>query len=387
MRVAVDVRACLGPGAGINVYTAELIKALAALGVDVVMWFSARDTEAAAQRLVPDLRDLQPRVPVLTTRLSNQLLYSAPALAMWRHWPRWLPPPKLLPAGLDVYHATYWPLPLDRDVPMVLTIHDLLTLREPSWGTARMRAEQRAIVSLARRAAHVVCDSEATRLDVLERTGLAPEQVTTVYLGVNEELLAGVDAERVAQVRARYGLDRPYVLSLSTRDPRKNLGRLIDAYDLLCAECGAQWDLVLVGASGWGTDEVTPRLQRSRPGRVLVTGHVPRADLPALLRGASALGYPSLGEGFGLPPLEAMALGCPVVTSNISSLPEVVGDAAVMVDPRDTEAIAAGLRRVLTDRELAEELRRRGQARARQFTWERTARETLAVYRKVAGKE
>lgn len=384
MRVAIDVRACLGPGAGINVYTAELIKALAALGVDVVMWFSARDIEAAGQRLVPDLRALQPGVPLLTTRLSNQVLYSHPAMALWARWPRWLHPPRLLPDGIDVYHATYWPLPLDRRIPMVLTIHDLLTLREPSWGTAKMRTEQHTILALARRAAHILCDSDATRQDVLARTAIAPERVSTVYLGVAPEMFAEVAPEQVAAVRRRHGVERPYIVSLSTRDPRKNLGRLIDAYDMLCEDVGPEWDLVLIGAGGWGKDDVAPRMARPRQGRVIVTGHIPREDIAPMLAGAGAMGYVSLAEGFGLPPLEAMACGCPVVTSNVSSLPEVVGDAALTVDPLDTEAIGDALQRVLTDRALADNLRARGRERARQFTWEKTARATLAVYEKVA---
>lgn len=385
MRVAVDVRACLGPGAGVNVYTAQLIKALANLGVDVAMWFAARQVEATRQLLIPELRALQPRVPLLTSAVSNHLLYTPRALAAWSRWPRWLPPPRWLPREVDVFHAPYWPLPLDRHIPMVLTIHDLLTLQEPEWGTPGMQAEQRTVVALAARAAHIVCDSETTRIEVLSRTRIPPERVTTVYLGVGAEMLAEVDPARVAEARARHGLQRPYLLSLSTRDPRKNLGRLIDAYDLLCDDLGPEWDLVLVGAAGWGRDDVAPRLQRPRKGRIIITGHIPREDIPPLLCGASALGYPSLGEGFGLPPLEAMAAGCPVVTSNLSSLPEVVGDAALTVDPRDTEAIADALKRVLTDQGLANDLRTRGRERARQFTWEETARETLVVYEKVVG--
>jgi len=386
MKVAIDVRGCLGPGAGINVYTAELIKALAGLDVELSMWFSARQIEEAKARLVPDLRALEPRVPVLTTKLSNQVLYSYPAQALWRHWPRWLPPPKWLPRGIDVYHAPYWPLPLDREIPMVLTIHDLIPLRHPEWFTARMRSELRTVTALATRAAHVITDSHATREDVLALTRVRPERVTTVHLGVNEAMFRDVGEEERQAVRERQGLDRPYIVSLSTRDPRKNLGRLIDAYDLLCERLGPEWDLVLIGAGGWGQDDVAPRLSRQRTGRVVVTGHIPREDILPLLSGASALSYVSLAEGFGLPPLEAMAAGCPVVTSNVSSLPEVVGDAALTVDPLDTEAIADGLRRVLTDEALTADLRRRGRERARSFTWEKTARETLEVYKRaVAG--
>ncbi len=384
MRVVIDVRACLGPGAGVNVYTVELIKALHKLGADVAMWFAARQIAKARQALVPELQALIPHVPLFTTRLPNNLLYSDPALVFWRHWPRFLPPPRFLPREADVYHAPFWPLPIDGRIPLVLTIHDLLALRYPQWATRRMWQEQKTICAMASRAAIVMTDSEATRQDVLEMTKAAPERVHTVYLGVDEQFFQEISSERRIAVRKRYGLDKPYIVSLCTRDPRKNLGRLIDAYDLLCSRLGAEWDLVLIGAVGWGEDYVTPRLKQPRPGRIIVTGYVPREDVPPLLAEASCLGFVSLGEGFGLPPLEAMAAGCPVVASQLSSLPEVVGEAGLLVDPLNIEAIADGLQRVLTDEALAAELRQRGYERARQFTWERTARMALRLYEQAA---
>ena len=379
MRVGIDVRLCLAPGAGGHTYTRELVLALSRVGLDLTMWFAGRQVEQLRAGLAPELQALGERVPLRTSRCSNQLLYSPPALAVWSRWPRRLPPPRLLPRELDLYHAVYWPLPLDPVIPMVLTIHDLVGLRHPTWFTSATCAELEAIRRLAPRAAHVVTDSEATRQDVLELVGLPPERVTTVPLGVEQHLLGVPDPEQVAEARVKYDLARPYLVALGTREPRKNLARLIDAYDRLE---DVEHELVLVGAEGWGDDEVGPRLARDRRGRVHLTGYVPREDLPLLLAGASATAYVSLAEGFGLPPLEAMACGCPVVTSNCSSLPEVVGGAAVMVDPQEVEAIADGLQRVLTDEALADDLRRRGRARAAEFTWERTARETLQVYRR-----
>ncbi len=388
MRVGIDVRACLGPGAGMNTYTRELLLSLARTPeVELVMWCAGRRPERLRQLLLPELLALDPAVPLVTRRLSNQLLYSLPALAFWQRWPRLVPPPRVLPRDLDLYHAVFWPLPLDPTIPRVQTIHDLLGLRHAAWATAQMRAEQRTIVALAPRAAWVIVDSEATRADVLDRCRLDPERVTTVPLGVDARFAEPVPPDCLASARERHGLPDRYLVSLATRDPRKNLGRLIDAYDLIVDQlpAGERLDLVLIGAGGWGRDAVAPRLARPRRGRVHITGWIPPDELLTLLAGAAAMAYPSLGEGFGLPPLEAMAAGCPVVTSNISSLPEVVGDAAVTVDPTDVEAIADGLRRVLTDSSLAADLRRRGRARAAQFTWARTARETLAVYQRVLG--
>lgn len=382
MRVSIDVRIAIGSGAGVQSYVRELCLALASQDVDLQLWCALRQAALVDERLDPGLQPLLASRPVSITRAPNALLYSPPALRFWRRWPRWLPAPALLPRGVDVHHATYWPLPLPRRVPMVLTVHDLLALRHPEWATPAIVEELRTIVALAPRAAQVICDSEATRADVLELTKLPAERVTTVHLGVSQAWSAPVGAAAVAEVVDRYGLDRPYLIALGTREPRKNLGRLIDAYDRLCASGVVDWDLVITGAAGWGADELSARLTRARPGRVKVTGYLPRDDLRTLVRGAAALAYPSLGEGFGLPPLEAMAAGCPVVTSNVTSLPEVVGDAAVTVDPHETDAIAEGLRQVLTDPSLADDLRRRGRRRAAEFTWQHTAAETAAVYRR-----
>jgi alpha-1,3-rhamnosyl/mannosyltransferase len=388
MRVALDVRATLGGAvAGVGRYTVELIRELVALAppdLDLRLWLAGRRLALLQQALPPELQALQERVPLQMTRLSNALLYRGPALAAWSRLPRWACPP-LLPRDLDLYHAPFWPLPRDRKTPQVLTIHDLIAVHHPQWVTGTMKAELAAIRRLAPQAAVVLTDSEATRQDVLSHTRCRPEQVTTVHLGVGEEFLSFADEERLAATRQKYALDRPYIVSLCTREPRKNLGRLIDAYDRLCEGEGPQWDLVLIGAAGWGEDTVAQKISQPRRGRVRVTGYVPREDLPPLLAGAAVMGYVSLYEGFGLPPLEAMATGCPVVVSNVSSLPEVVGEAGIMVDPLECEAIAEGLRQVLTDPARTADLGRRGRERAAQFTWRATAEKTLSAYRQATG--
>ncbi len=269
MRVGIDVRACLGPGAGMNTYTRELLLSLARTPeVELVMWCAGRRPERLRQLLLPELLALDPAVPLVTRRLSNQLLYSLPALAFWQRWPRLVPPPRVLPRDLDLYHAVFWPLPLDPTIPRVQTIHDLLGLRHAAWATAQMRAEQRTIVALAPRAAWVIVDSEATRADVLDRCRLDPERVTTVPLGVDARFAEPVPPDCLASARERHGLPDRYLVSLATRDPRKNLGRLIDAYDLIVDQlpAGERLDLVLIGAGGWGgTPSPTARPPSPRP--------------------------------------------------------------------------------------------------------------------------
>jgi len=204
--------------------------------------------------------------------------------------------------------------------------------------------------------------------------------VTTVLLGVDSEVFAPAPADRQAEVRARYGLDRPYLCTLSTLEPRKNLTRLVAAYDIVCEAARLDLDLVLIGAQGWGANELDALVDQPRRGRIRSLGYVPAEDLPTLLSAAAAMAYVSLYEGFGLPPLEAMACGCPVVCSGTTSLPEVVGDAALRVDPLDVESIADGLRRLLEEPTLAGDLGVRGRARAEQLTWRATAEQTAAVY-------
>jgi glycosyltransferase involved in cell wall biosynthesis len=191
-----------------------------------------------------------------------------------------------------------------------------------------------------------------------------------------------VEAAEAGPVLEKYGVERPYILYVGALESRKNLPRLLEAYARL-RKWSARWKLVIVGARKWKFTPIFEAVQRlGLEPHVHFTDYVADEDLPALYRGAELFAFPSLYEGFGLPVLEAMACGTPVVTSNRSSLPEVAGDAALLVDPLDVEAIAGAMQRVLADEALAAGLREIGLARAAQFTWERTARETVAVYKK-----
>jgi glycosyltransferase involved in cell wall biosynthesis len=385
MRIALDVRACFGVATGIGQYTVELTRALLAMGVDVTLWFAAR-SPAARERLAPEVLALQGPARLECTSLPNRLLYDEPALSLWRHWPRWAPTPRLVPPDADLYHAVYWPLPLTHRPPMVLTVHDLVALQHPEWFAPQERRTHAAIRDLAPRAAHVITDSETTRQALLSLTRVASANVTTIPLGVGAPFTEPIAPEDIERVRQAHGLQRPFILSLGTLEPRKNQGRLIDAYDLLCQEHGPQWDLVLVGGQGRGEDEVSGRLQRTRKGCVRHLGYVAREDIAPLYAAAQVLAFVSLAEGFGLPALEAMAVGCPTVASNVSSVPEVVGDASRLVDPLSVEDIAQGLAEVLADDALAARLRRLGRARAATMTWEATAHATAEVYRAVLNR-
>jgi glycosyltransferase involved in cell wall biosynthesis len=285
---------------------------------------------------------------------------------------------------LDLFHGTMNVLPRRLPCPGIVTIHDLAFLRWPEQVPARRhRYLSAGVRDAARRAARIVAVSESTRADVVELMGVDPDRVAVTHLGVDPRFRPPGDGERAA-FRERKRIVRPYVLAVGNLEPRKNLPALLRAFALLAPD--VPHDLVLVGAEGWLTGEIHATLAALRLGdRVRMTGFVGDDELIAWYGAADLFVYPSLYEGFGLPVVEAMACGVPVVTSNVSSLPEVAGDAAVTVGPRDDDAIADGMRRVLTDAALANDLRRRGWRRAAEFTWGRTAAQTVAVYREVAG--
>ncbi|MBB2922899.1 glycosyltransferase family 1 protein [Cellulomonas cellasea] len=282
--------------------------------------------------------------------------------------------------GADVVHATTWAVPGTR-VPLVVTVHDLAFLRSPEHFTARGNAFFRRALDVVRReAAVVVTVSEATR-DDCERAGIAPERLRVVPHGVR---VPAVGADEVDRFRRRHGLDRPYVLWCGTVEPRKNLRTLLEAFrHVLDDDPGV--DLVLVGPSGWGDASAeTARAALALPeGRVHRLGSLSTADLHAAYAGAHAFCFPSLWEGFGLPVLEAMAHGLPVVTSAGTATAEVAGDAGLLVDPLDARALAAAIRTATGDRH--DELAARSRARAGDFTWEACAARTVDAYRDALG--
>jgi glycosyltransferase involved in cell wall biosynthesis len=281
---------------------------------------------------------------------------------------------------LHVFHGTTNTLPLLLGTPSVVTIHDLAFLHYAEHVRRRRYHYLRQMVRRARRQARfVITPSEATRVDVLELLGGDPERTVAIPLGVDERFRSPPE-ERRGETRERYGLEEPFVLAVGTVEPRKNLVRLIEAMTLLADEYPHL--LALAGPTGWLSQGVEAAISGSGISkRIRRLGFVADDDLPALYAAATAVAVPSLYEGFGLPVLEALASGAAVVTSNVSSLPEVAGDAAVLVDPTSAADIAAALRRLIDAPEFATDLRCRAVERARRFSWASTAERTLDVYR------
>lgn len=276
---------------------------------------------------------------------------------------------------VDVIHATTIAMP-PRSAPIVLTIHDVAFLHDPALFTARGRRFFRRGMDLAKAEADlVVCSSDATLRDCVD-AGFDPERVTKVPMGVRT---GAATPEDVGRVRRTYALERDYILWTGTVEPRKNLARLLTAFRSLAID----HDLVLAGPKGWNEDLDT--LVGTDRDRVKVLGFVPQADLGPLYAGATVFCFPSLLEGFGLPVLEAMAQGTPVVTSDRTSTEELARGAGILVDPRDPEGIADGIRSVIEDESLARRLRDAGPRRAAEFSWDKTAELMAGCYERVAG--
>ncbi len=291
---------------------------------------------------------------------------------------------------VDVAHVPYWASPLFPTVPTVVTVHDLIPLLLPHYrGSALVRLYTRLVAASARRADRILTDSRASQADIVRHLGIPAERVRVIYLAADAACRSVNDPAALAAARARYGLPERYILYLGGFDRRKNVQALFAAYARLRAETGgAAPALVVAGRLPEGDSPLFPapgRLARAAGihDAVRFTGWVPDADKPALYSGALFFAFLSLYEGFGLMPLEAMACGTPVLVSNRSSLPEVVGDGGLLVDPDDAAAVAAGMAALARDESLRVHLRDRALARAARFSWRRTAQQTLAVYREL----
>jgi glycosyltransferase involved in cell wall biosynthesis len=287
----------------------------------------------------------------------------------------------------DVFHAPHYVLPPAAQCRSVVTIHDCIHLMFPQYlpNRAAYLYARGMMWTAVRRSHRILTVSEASKRDIIHFFNVPPEKIVVVYNAIDERFSVAPAAEDIERVRERYQLSHKFVLYAGNIKPHKNLVRVIEAFDTLRQRGFDDLKLLIIG------DEISkvPALRRAvhthkLHKHVRFLGYLPDETLAILYRLAAVFVFPSLYEGFGLPPLEAMASGTPVVTSNVSSLPEVAGGAAVLVDPYDVAAIVSGIERVLTDPELAAELRTRGIARAREFSWERSVARTHELYQEIA---
>lgn len=379
MHVAVDISPAVHHHAGLGTYSHELLSALIACDPAdefTAFYYSTHDDQR------PD-RPLD-RVPAKVVRLPAKPWRMSVLLAYFSrtNMDRWLP-------GCDVFHATDHLLPPLLKPRSVFTVHDLIFRFFPEYHLPLNRWYLGLMLPrFIQRADAVIAVSESTRRDVMRLMRISSDKITVVYEGVNAAFRPLRDQAKLEEVRARYNLPPRFILYLGTIEPRKNLLTLLEAYLALVRRVESIPSLVIAGRKGWLFQPVFDRVHAlGLEERVRFTDFIQSDDTPALMNAADLFVFPSLYEGFGLPPLEAMACGIPVICSNASSLPEVVGDGGLLTDPRDVTGWASAMERVLADRRLGAELAARGMTQAGKFTWDRAAKETVSVYRRVFGNK
>jgi glycosyltransferase involved in cell wall biosynthesis len=386
MRIGIDYTAAVWQGAGIGRYTRELIQEVIRHGqeFEYILFYAAGGLPADSQYLT-DLRQLCAAHP----HVAHKPLPFSPrrAAQLWQRL-RIPLPIEWFTGRLDLLHSPDFVLPPTR-ARTLLTVHDLSFLVHPECHVPNMvRYLSSAVPRSVRRANRLFADSEATRADLERLLQCDPQHIEVVYPGVTPRFQP-LPAEQTEPVRQRLGLPERFLLFVGTLEPRKNLVRLVEAFAMMRNRQDADsWirrmPLVLAGRRGWLYESVFETIERlGLSDAVRVLDYVDDKDLPALYNLAWTFTYPSIYEGFGLPALEALACGTPVVTAQNSSLPEVVGDAALLVPADDVVALANALERSVTDDALRVRLRSAGLQRAQEFTWQRAGQQVLACYRQM----
>lgn len=370
LRVAFDVTYALSPRTGVGAFAHAMLERLAAdPAIDVTGFAVAwRHRDRVLAELPPGVR-----VPARTDVLSPRH-----ARAAWKRWA--FPPIELVTGPVDVVHSPNYVVPPARRAATVVTVHDLTFVNHPELCTDDTRSFPRLIEAAVRRGAWVHTVSRFVADEVMGAFDVPAERVVVVP-NATDPLEAGTAAEG----HALAGGDR-YVLAIGTVEPRKNLPRLVAAWQQVADE-DPELRLVIAGGDGWGAAELDGALVTARhTDRIVRLGRVDDHQRAALYRGATVLAYASLYEGFGIPPLEAMSVGTPVVASRAGALPETCGDAARYVDPFDVDDLAAALAEVTGDEAVAADLARRGRARVAEFSWDASAAQLVALYRRAAGR-
>lgn len=360
MRIGIDYTAAVRQGGGIGRYARSLVRNLTEVGgahnYSLLVAGGAGGSES---------EDWPRNFRIVPLPLSDYWM-----TVLWQRLrvPLWA---DLFTGPVDVFHSPDFVIPPVRKAKTIVTVHDLSFLRCPECYEPRFRGYlASAVPRSVERADLVLADSESTRLDLVELLGTPATKVKVLYSGVEPRFCPVDDQRALAEVRARYALPKRFILSVGTLQPRKNFVRLIEAYGQLIDRLVRPVDLVIAGEKGWLFEPIFRRVEElGLTDRVTFLGFFADEDLPVLYNLADLFVLPSLYEGFGLPPLEAMGCGIPVIASDSSSLPEVLGDAARMVDPLDVGALTNAMHRVLTDQPLRRRMVRKGLARAGRFTW------------------
>jgi alpha-1,3-rhamnosyl/mannosyltransferase len=366
MRVVIDATPLLVRSAGVKNYLYHWIRHLRiAAGLDAIRTF-------------PPLPSVRPLTHETSVAGPLRTVGGLGALALSNYTP--IPVLDWMTRGAGIFHASVLVRCPPRRARLTATIHDLTGFLMPELHPHANLVAEGSFADLASRADRLIAVSESTKNDAVRVLGIKPEKIVTIHSGIADAFF-DPPLHRIEEVRARYGLARPFVLFVGTIEPRKNVDLLLDAFESLPLPLREHHELVIAGPIGWNVDHVVDRLRLVR-----YLGYIPEPDLAPLTAAAEVFVYPSLYEGFGFPVAQAMAAGVPVITSNVSSLPEIAGNASLLVDPRSQSELHTALARLLTSPDLRISLAAAGRARARDFRWEQCAAKSLDFFRLVAGE-
>lgn len=371
MRVGIDATALPAQPGGAGIYTIQLIRALKSLNESIDLVVFAHDFGA----------DL-----INTTETDSFQFVRIPRKSPARRliWEQTVFSRQVRNSGIDLLHSLHYTRPRSLSCASVVTYHDMTFFLYPQYHTLFKRYFfSRAIRYSARKADAIIAVSNNTRRDAIRLLGLPENKITAIPLGVSSEYRVISDEEHLEKIRNKYKLPQEFILYVGVVEPRKNVTLLLCAFSKLLREDLDQ-KLVIAGQLGWMYENVFEQAEKlGIEDQVIFPGYIPSGDLPGLYNLASIFVYPSIYEGFGLPPLEAMACGIPTITTRISSMPENVGEAALLVPPQDEEALAGAIRSLINDPQRQQQLSKMGVQRASTFTWEDTARATAGIYQQV----
>lgn len=368
MRIGIDARISYYSQAGISQYTLQLVRALSKIAdKDEFIVFQSRKDKTV---LVDDARFKRRQLWTPSHHRFEQL--SLPLEIAW--------------ADLQLLHSPDFIPPFRRNCKSIITIHDLAFLQFPNLLTRESARYYGQIDEATHHTDHIIAVSESTKQDIVQLLGVPERQVTVIYNAANPLFKPVERIDAVEWIRNRYHILQDFILFVGTIEPKKNLPMLLKAFRQLLDTYHVKVKLVAAGAKGWLFEDVFETVRAlNLEDDVIFVGRVSNEELLQLYNAATVLVHPALYEGFGITPLEAMASGTPVIASKVSSLPEVVGDAGLLVDPKDAEGLAVAMWRVLTNVELQDELSAKGLVRASNFCWEKTAEQTLALYHRLNG--
>jgi len=358
---------------GVSRYTRELVKNLLKIDKD-----NQYKLYAGVLKQFPAVLNFIKELKAEGYKFQSYI-YPIPPKFAEKYWNRWrVMDIERLIGKVDVFHCSDWTQPRCRG-KKIATVHDLTPILFAKYHEAYLiDCFKQNLKLIEKEVDQVITVSKATEEDLVNNSIITRDKVEVIYSGVDKKFAPASETE-CNRVKTKYKLDKPYILSVGTKEPRKNIGRLIEAFQSLANQ---DIDLVLAGKYGWGENHMSNL--KSQMSNIKEIGFVGDKDLPAFYSGAQVFAYPSLYEGFGMPILEAMACGCPVITSNISSLPEVAGDAALLVYPKDEKEIAKAMMALVDDEKLRNKLIKRGYEQVKKFSWQKTAEKTLELYHKIA---